>query len=233
MDLVNIIQERGVEAVGRYYSVYRGIVMSVDDPDRAGKIVVQLPSIYNITRWAFPKYNHGGPNTGFKYLTPPVGSIVYVEFENGDPAHPLWSYHGWAIDEVPPELDDPNTLGLITPSGNKIYLKDEDGVLNVVTNSGTSIKMVIPDDKKEDEAEVNIDINLEGVQVKSKRNITVDGEDKIIINGGTNRGLVNIEQIESLAEALLKDLLIAQSGVNLNKWMANEMPKMEDKKVSH
>lgn len=232
-DLVGIIQERGVEALGRYYSSYRGIVMSVDDPEKAGKIAVQIPSIYNITKWAFPKYHHGGPNTGFKYLTPPVGSLVYVEFENGDPSHPLWSFHGWAIDEVPEELNNPNTLGLVTPKGNKVYLNDDDGVLKVVTNGGTSVKMVIPDDKEEDESEVTIDINDKGIQVKSKRNITIQDDDRIIINGGINRGLVNIEQIESLVEAILKDLLIAQSGVNLNKWMAEEMPKMEDKKVSH
>lgn len=45
--------------------------------------------------------------------------------------------------------------------------------------------------------------------------------------------MVNIAQIESLVKALQKDLLIASSGSNLSSWMASEMPKMEDKKLSH
>lgn len=202
-DLVGIIQERGVEALGRYYSTYRGIVMSVDDPDKAGKIAVQVPSVHNITRWAFPKYHHGGPNTGFKYLTPPVNSIVYVEFENGDPNHPLWSYHGWAIGEIPEELDNPRTLGLVTPKGNKVYLNEDDGVLKVVTRGGTSMKMVIPGAETEDKADVTVDVNTEGVQVKSKNNVTLDCEGDIILNGGENLGLINIADLTSKLNELV------------------------------
>lgn len=53
------------------------------------------------------------------------------------------------------------------------------------------------------------------------------------INKGENRGIVNIAQIESLVKALAKDLAIAQSGSNLSQWMAEEMPKMEDKNATH
>lgn len=57
--------------------------------------------------------------------------------------------------------------------------------------------------------------------------------DKASFNGGANRGFINIAQIESLVKALQKDLLVASSGSNLSTWMASEMPKMEDKKLSH
>ena len=65
-----------------------------------------------------------------------------------------------------------------------------------------------------------------------KSTFIVKGE-KASFNGGSNRGVVNIAQIESLVQALQKDLLIASSGSNLSSWMASEMPKMEDKKLSH
>lgn len=52
-------------------------------------------------------------------------------------------------------------------------------------------------------------------------------------NGGGNRGLVNIAQIESLVQALMKDLTIASTGANLSSWMSSEMKKMEDKNVKH
>jgi len=58
-------------------------------------------------------------------------------------------------------------------------------------------------------------------------------KDVIQINGGKNRGVINIKQIESLIKALSADLLVAKSGSNLSQWMASEMPLMEDKKLTH
>lgn len=68
---------------------------------------------------------------------------------------------------------------------------------------------------------------------KGAKSTFVVKEGKASFNNGENRGMVNIAQIESLVQALQKDLLIASSGSNLSTWMANEMPKMEDKKLSH
>ena len=231
-DILETIQSRGIEALGRFYSSYRALVLSNEDPDKEGKILIQIPSVHNIIGWAYPKVLCGGPNTGFKYLIPPKNSIVYVEFENGDPAHPLWSYHGWAVGEIPPELEDIDTLGIVTPNGNKIYLSEKEGILHILTKGGTSIKTVNSDSDKE-KFEVTVDINTNGVQIHSEKDVKVKCDGVIEVNGGNNRGLVNISQIESLVEALFKDLLIAQSGNNLSTWMAKEMPKMEDKKFKH
>ena len=57
--------------------------------------------------------------------------------------------------------------------------------------------------------------------------------DTININGGDNRGLLNIAQFESFIRAVAQDLVVAQSGTNVSQWMAEEMPKMEDKRVNH
>lgn len=87
------------------------------------------------------------------------------------------------------------------------------------------------------DTEEGVEVTLEGDSLSyktknSKSTFTVKG-DKASFNGGENRGAVNIAQIESLVKALQKDLLIASSGSNLSSWMASEMPKMEDKKLSH
>lgn len=87
------------------------------------------------------------------------------------------------------------------------------------------------------DTEEGVEVTLEGDSLSyktknSKSTFTVKG-DKASFNGGENRGVVNIAQIESLVKALQKDLLIASSGSNLSSWMASEMPKMEDKKLSH
>lgn len=210
MSLYELIQQRGIEAIGRFYSTYRGIVISNRDPDNQNKVCVYIPNILNgIEVWAYPKGQQGGPGSGFKWLTPKEGAIVYIEFVNGDPGQPLWTHHGWAIGEMPNELNHQDTVGFITPKGNKVIIRESEG------------------------GDVEIHINnrvFSQIGDGSKCEVT---EDLIEVNGGSNRGLVNIAQIESLVTALQKDLLIASTGTNLSKWMADEMPKMEDKKFTH
>lgn len=153
MNLYELIQQRGIEAIGRFYSTYRGIVITNYDPDSQNKVCVYLPSILRgVEVWAYPKHQQGGPGSGFKWLSPREGSIVYVEFENGDPRHPLWSYHGWAIGEMPPELNKPNVLGFITPKGNKIILDESDsGVLTAIIQQDIIIKSL--------DGNINVDAN--------------------------------------------------------------------------
>lgn len=140
MTLVELIQERGLEAVGRFYSKYRAIVVDNKDPDDIQNLMVVIPSIHDgIRTWARPKSQQGGIKYGMKYLTPMVGEVVWVEFEKGNPLKPLWSFHGWAIDETPNELKENDTLGIVTPQGNKIFLKDDDGKLSISINKEVSI----------------------------------------------------------------------------------------------
>lgn len=132
MIIGSIIQDRGLEALGRFYSSYRGVVIDDQDPDNLGRLKVLVPEI-SLDRpdWAFPKGLHGGIDNGFKYLTPKVGSIVWVEFKNGDLLYPIWSYHGWAKGEMPDDLKDNDTMGIVTPGNHKIILNDNEGILYI------------------------------------------------------------------------------------------------------
>lgn len=208
MDFISIIQKYGLEHVGRYYSTYRGMVVEVLDDEGMGNILVFVPSVGSLTVLARPKSFVGGINHGMKYISPKVGDVVLVEFEKGNPSIALWSYSSWGMGERPEELDDPDTLGIVTPSGNKIYLKDKEG------------KLILKIDKE---------VDLE-VDNGSKVNIT---KDLVEINGGKNRGLVKIEALEELVVALQADLIVAKSGTNLSKWMSKYLPTWEDKKVTH
>lgn len=130
--MLELLQERGLESIGRFYSLYRGIVIDNNDPDNLGRLKVVVPET-NISEphWAFPKGLHGGIDHGFKGVTPKVGSIVWVEFKNGDLLYPIWSYHGWALGEMPEVLKDNDTLGIVTPNNHKVLLNDRDGILSV------------------------------------------------------------------------------------------------------
>ena len=139
-----IIQENGLEYLGRYYSTYRAIVINNNDELNMNRVHVYIPSVQNgIKIWALPKSTPiGGCFHGLKLTTPLVGEVVYIEFEGGDPLRPLWSYHGWATGETPDDLKDNNSIGLVTPEGNKIYIKDIDGELYIQTNSKVNISIL-------------------------------------------------------------------------------------------
>lgn len=139
-----IIQENGLEYLGRYYSTYRAIVINNNDELNMNRVHVYIPSVQNgIKIWALPKSTTiGGCFHGLKLTTPLVGEVVYIEFEGGDPLRPLWSYHGWATGETPDDLKDNNSMGLVTPEGNKIYIKDVDGELYIQTNSKVNISIL-------------------------------------------------------------------------------------------
>lgn len=166
-ELIKIIQERGIEAIGRFYSTYRAIVIG-QDSNNQNRLKVYIPNLFNgITAWAYPKGQMGGDGFGFKGLTPKETSIVYVEFEGGDPRHPLWTYHGWAIDECPPDLQGTDTLGIVTPKGNKIILQEKDGILTVKINGDINITSL--------EGNVNVECPKD-VNIISENIILKEGE---------------------------------------------------------
>ena len=209
MELVELLQQFGIEYLGRYYSSYRGVVINNTDEDNQQKIQVVIPEIKGgLKVWARPKGIQGGPLYGFKNLTPLIGEVVMIEFECGDLSRPLWVYNSWAMGECPEELQKNNTIGLVTPKGQKIYLQDDDGLLKILTNE-------------------KIDI-----EIADGCTLTMD-KDKVVVNGGSNRGVMNIEIFEKFVDAVLKDLMIVPSGQNVSKWMATEMPKLEDTKFEH
>ena len=54
--------------------------------------------------WAMPCVPYAGQGIGF-FAIPPVKANVWVEFEGGDPDHPVWSGCFWGAREVPATLE--------------------------------------------------------------------------------------------------------------------------------
>ena len=73
-----LITEEGLEGLGRYYSVYRGIVVDNDDQEKhMNRIKVCCPEVMSgIISWAYPKSQHGSINNGFKFLAPKTNSAT-------------------------------------------------------------------------------------------------------------------------------------------------------------
>jgi uncharacterized protein involved in type VI secretion and phage assembly len=110
---------------GRWYGKYSGTVVDDKDPQKQGRLQVEVPSVWRgpKPRWARPCFPPG------QFFTPPVGAKVWVEFEAGDPHYPLWVGIWWAQQEVPEKaaLDEPTTRMITTPSGHTVQFDDKDG----------------------------------------------------------------------------------------------------------
>jgi uncharacterized protein involved in type VI secretion and phage assembly len=89
--------------VAQFFGKYRGMVMDNVDPMQMGRIMVQVPDVSNVipSSWATPCVPFAGIQNGF-FVVPAIGSGVWVEFEHGDPDHPIWTGGYWgSADEVP------------------------------------------------------------------------------------------------------------------------------------
>jgi hypothetical protein len=130
MDLQEAIRRNGLEVIGRYYSTYRGIVISreLEGEEYTGRLYVHCPGISSgVTVWAVPKYQYGTLGCGFKFIDPLAGSIVWVEFRMGIIGNAMWIPHGWTEGTPPEELNGPNKTGFVTPLGNSDALDDNKG----------------------------------------------------------------------------------------------------------
>ena len=117
----------------RYFGKYRATVVNNVDPMQTGRIQVMVPDVSSVvpSSWAMPCVPVSGIQMGF-FSLPPIGSGVWVEFEQGDPDYPIWvgGYWGTAA-EVPSTamLVPPAVPGITmqTPLQNAIQVSDVPG----------------------------------------------------------------------------------------------------------
>lgn len=82
---------------GRFYGKYRAIVVGNKDPRKRGRVQVSCEGVYGASSspWALPCMPLAGmPGTGV-YAVPPVGSIVWIEFEEGNVEKPIYMGGFW------------------------------------------------------------------------------------------------------------------------------------------
>lgn len=114
-----------------YFGKYRGFVTDNEDPDRLGRLKLIVPSLLETSEleWALPCMPFGGlPEYGF-FMIPEVGAQVWVEFEQGNLAYPIWTGTFWQPEsEVPEEIssDGPTARLIKTPSGHILHMEDKE-----------------------------------------------------------------------------------------------------------
>jgi uncharacterized protein involved in type VI secretion and phage assembly len=136
----------------KHYGKYRGVVLNNVDPMQQGRLQIQVPDVTGLppASWAMPCVPIAGIQTGMVALPIP-GSGVWVEFEQGDPDHPIWTGCFWgSAAEVPAlALATPPAVPAITlqtPLQNGLTVSDLPGPTGGIMLKSTSGAMLIVND---------------------------------------------------------------------------------------
>jgi len=120
------IRNHGIEACGRFYGSYLGIVVDWKDPLSANRLLIRVPEVYgdtNVRRIALPGFGVMGPNYGSHFI-PKQGAQVWVQFRQGDPDYPIWSPGPYKDNEAPKELFGPEMMGVKSRGGHMVIIDD-------------------------------------------------------------------------------------------------------------
>src|SRR5712692_8539379 len=129
-------RETGAAHDSNRYGVEVGIVTNVQDPQKLGRIKVQLPRLPDgpESDWARVAQPAAGAGRGFYWL-PEVGDEVLVAFELGQANRPYVLGALWNGKDKPMNgayADDNTTRMIQTKSGHKIVLCDKSGEKKIV-----------------------------------------------------------------------------------------------------
>jgi uncharacterized protein involved in type VI secretion and phage assembly len=129
--LERLVVELAAQTRERYYGKYRGVVEDVNDPEHLGRIKARIPEVLDdvVSPWALPCSAYTGDGVGL-HAIPPTGAGVWIEFEGGDPARPIWTGGWWGRDEPPK-----NESGSAATPPMKI-LRSESGLLLAFDDDG-------------------------------------------------------------------------------------------------
>lgn len=121
----------------RFYGKYRGVVTDIDA--NTMRIKAKVPGVLGQqkTGWCMPCVPYAGPQIGIAFL-PDEGTGVWIEFEGGDVSYPIWTGCYWRTDE-PPEDVTPDIKAIVTKTGHKILLNDDEERITISDSSNNTI----------------------------------------------------------------------------------------------
>lgn len=117
----------------RFFGKYRGSVTNNIDPEQLGRVQISCPAVLGSgsLSWAMPCVPLSGNGHGI-FCVPTIGAFVWVEFEGGNPNHPIYSGGFWGGSGEVPSLalqGLPTTPSIVlqTGGGNIVAISDVPG----------------------------------------------------------------------------------------------------------
>lgn len=211
VDFLSGLFSGGLEHTGLYYSLYRGIVYSNEDPENLQRLQLIIPQLTGsdyYSYWALPRNVFFGAGYGEQKL-PAKGDLVWVEFEGGKPEIPVWSHGHPGKKEVPldEELISKQTYYFVSPKGHKVLINDTKDTIHIQTRFGDYMEL----------SEKSISL------VKAKiKHISLGSKDDSEYSAVLGEKLVAlVERLDSMlktwSKALEKDLLASSTSPYLKK----------------
>jgi hypothetical protein len=118
--------------LNRYYGKFRGTVIENIDPEQICRVLLQVPDVLGDvpSSWALPCVPVAGIQAGV-FVVPPIGSQVWVEFEQGDPDYPIWTGGFWGLvadvpvfATAPPAIPPGQNIVMQTTGQNMVMVSD-------------------------------------------------------------------------------------------------------------
>jgi uncharacterized protein involved in type VI secretion and phage assembly len=136
----------------KFYGKYRGTVVINVDPEQRGRITAMVPDVLGMipSSWAMPCLPIAGKQQG-TYFVPQVGAGVWIEFENGDVDHPIWTGGFWGSAAEVPALalaGNPASPNIVLQSSlqNAIVISDLPGPTGgIMLRSTTGATIIVND----------------------------------------------------------------------------------------
>lgn len=136
----------------KFFGKYRGTVINNVDVTQMGRIQAIVPDVSTLlpTSWCMPCVPVAGIQTGV-FTVPPIGSGVWIEFEQGDPDYPIWTGCYWGSPAEVPALAHtvpPALFGITlqTTLQNGIVLSDLPGPTGGIMLKSTTGATIIVND---------------------------------------------------------------------------------------
>jgi Type VI secretion system/phage-baseplate injector OB domain len=189
------------------FGKYRGVVIDVDDPEKRGRLRLNIPTLlaFENTNWALPCVPYGGAKNIGSYFIPPIQSRVWVEFEQGNIANPIWTGTYWTGKVAAPAAE-PVVHAIQTPFGHKFILDDTEGKEKIVLSHAIEgMPSLVIDEKGR--AIIN---DSKGAKIT----LDADAGEIVVADANGNTVTLNSDGIE-LKDANSNSITLASSGISL------------------
>lgn len=147
----DLLRQLARQVQNKYFGKYRGFVVDNDDPEQLGRVTLRVPSILGdtTTGWALPCLPFGGLQDQGLFSVPEIGAQVWVEFEEGELSHPIWTGSFWQQNgDIPSEAakSPPTSRVFKTPRGHVLQFDDEEGEEQIILHHPQDAELKIDKD---------------------------------------------------------------------------------------
>jgi hypothetical protein len=139
-DAERTLQEIAEDRRNLFFGKYRGTVVKALTGDDLGKLEVSVPDVLGDENGvAWPCVPFAGPDHGFVAIHEEDDG-VWIEFEGGNPAQPIWVGCWWGAGDMP-SPGDTKVRSWVTTGGLAIVMDDDKNELTLQHPDGPSITL--------------------------------------------------------------------------------------------